>query len=151
MWSYSGDPSSSYKDAVRLLIGDTDESDQLLTDEEINYLISVGGSAEYGAVLAAESISAKLSRLADVKVGELSKSASQQAQAYRRLAEDLRKRFFAFGGVKPIFGGISKSKDRSLDLDTDLVGSPFKDNQFDIPGGPQFKRGKDEKNRFGGY
>ncbi len=138
-WTYSGDPSLSDVDAIRFLIGDTDSSDQLLQNEEINYLLSLGGgSPEYAAFLGAESIAAKFSRLADSKVGELSKSASQQAEGYRRLASDLKARFFATGGVLPSFGGISYDKERTYEMDTDLKSSPFKDGQFDNPGGPQF-------------
>jgi hypothetical protein len=62
---------------------------------------------------------------------------------------DLRRRFYAFGGVLPVFGGISRSKDIELDQDTDLIGSPFVDNQFDIDGGPEFLRGKGHRNRRG--
>lgn len=39
-WSYSGDPSTGDKDEYRFLIGDTDESDQLLSDEEIEYTLA---------------------------------------------------------------------------------------------------------------
>ena len=37
-WEYQG-PSASDKDEVRFLIGDTDVEDQLLSDEEIQYLV----------------------------------------------------------------------------------------------------------------
>lgn len=40
-FTYSGDPSASKLDAVRFALGDTDASQPLLQDEEINYLISM--------------------------------------------------------------------------------------------------------------
>jgi len=43
-WTYSGDPSSSDKDKIRFLIGDTDEFEPIMQDEEINYLIAEHGS-----------------------------------------------------------------------------------------------------------
>ena len=37
-WSYSGDPASSDRDAIRFYIGDTDTTLQLLQDEDIDFL-----------------------------------------------------------------------------------------------------------------
>ena len=37
-WTYSGDPSSSARDAIRFLVGDTDTNDQLVTNEEIAWV-----------------------------------------------------------------------------------------------------------------
>lgn len=42
-WSYGGDPANSPIDAVRFMIGDTDENEQILTDEEIQFLIDTYG------------------------------------------------------------------------------------------------------------
>lgn len=39
-WSYSGDPKSSDIDECRFLIGDTNEAEPIMQDEEIAYLIS---------------------------------------------------------------------------------------------------------------
>ena len=39
-WTYSGNPSSTERDAVRFLVGDTDTNDQLLSNEEIDYLVT---------------------------------------------------------------------------------------------------------------
>lgn len=38
-WSYSGDPSSNELDEYRFLISDTDESDVILQDEEVQYIL----------------------------------------------------------------------------------------------------------------
>ena len=45
-WSYSGNPSSSDLDALRFLIGDTDENAPIMQDEELQYLITEYGSNE---------------------------------------------------------------------------------------------------------
>ena len=42
-WNYSGNPASSKIDEMRFVIGDTNENDPIMQDEEIDYLI-----AEYG-------------------------------------------------------------------------------------------------------
>lgn len=43
-WSYSGNPSDSALDECRFLIGDTNESEPIMQDEEIQYIISNAGS-----------------------------------------------------------------------------------------------------------
>ena len=94
-WTYSGDPSNSTVDEVRFLIGDTDTSDQLLSDEEITYLISVhvDQGASYSNYLAAsascKAIAASLAKKIDKTVGSLSLSLSQKFDHYNQLAEQL--------------------------------------------------------------
>lgn len=92
-WTYSGDPSDSDKDAVRFTVGDTDTTDQLVTDEEIAYLLVVHGAVGMASVGAARAIAAKYSRKADQSrsVGDLSLSQqySQQATSYHHLADHL--------------------------------------------------------------
>lgn len=92
-WSYSGDPSTSPKDEVRFLIGDTSEDDPLLQDGEIAYLLDqCGGSALAAAVAACEGIVAKLSREADMSSGATSISASQRRAHYEGLLAQLQRR-----------------------------------------------------------
>lgn len=43
-WSYSGNPANSQLDKLRFISGDTNEAEQILQDEEIQFLI-----AEYGS------------------------------------------------------------------------------------------------------
>ncbi len=43
-FSYSGDPSASVLDECRFLLGDTDESNPILQDEEIEYIIAQSDS-----------------------------------------------------------------------------------------------------------
>jgi hypothetical protein len=97
-YSYSGDPSDSEVDAVRFLIGDTDASDWLLTDEEIQWTVTVRGNAYIAAPYAAESIGAKLSRESDSSksVGDLSLSKSLSSRAKHFF--DLADRLYAMSG-----------------------------------------------------
>lgn len=90
-WSYNSSLASD-KDKVRLLTGDTDTTDQLLQDEEINYLLTETGNVLLAAGRAARAIAAKFARQADKEVGDLRVSLSQKAEAYRKLADDLEKR-----------------------------------------------------------
>lgn len=43
-FNYSGDPASSTLDECRFLLGDTDENNPILQDEEINYIITQSNS-----------------------------------------------------------------------------------------------------------
>ena len=90
-WTYSGDPASSDRDAVRFLIGDTDSTDQLLQDAEVSFCIAQAGPNLYQAAHdAAYAIASKFSRMATSKsVGDLSLSYSDRAKAFFDLANEL--------------------------------------------------------------
>lgn len=92
-WTYSGNPSSSDRDAVRFLVADTVSTDPLITDEEIAYLLDVYSEAPTAAVGAARAIAAKFSREADQarSIGDLSlnESLSQKSTQYHHLADHL--------------------------------------------------------------
>ncbi len=90
-WTY--DPAlPTDKDKVRFHIGDTDETDQLLQNEEIEYLLNETTNVLLAASRAAKAIAAKFARQADKAVGDLRVSLSQKSQAYFTLAADLEKR-----------------------------------------------------------
>ena len=91
-WTYGGNPAASVIDAIRLEIGDTIEDEQLLQDEELEYFYEEEGSVLGAAARACEAIAAKFAREADLKVGDLSLSASQKAEHYREKAKVLRER-----------------------------------------------------------
>jgi hypothetical protein len=89
-WAYSDDPSSSDKDAVRFMVGDTNQADQQVTDEEINFFLETKGlSVGWAAVAIARHLAAKYARAVDKAVGTLRLSYSQRRNAYRALAADL--------------------------------------------------------------
>jgi hypothetical protein len=74
-WSYSGDPGASALDEVRFVIQDTDSADQLLSDEELAYLITAYDGDPYAAAISAVTVLiGKASRVAEEskKVGDLS-------------------------------------------------------------------------------
>lgn len=92
-WTYSGDPSTSDRDAVRFLVADTDSTDPLINDEEIAYLLAVYTEPPHAATAAARAIAAKFSRQSDQArtVGDLtlSESLSQKSQQYHHLGDHL--------------------------------------------------------------
>ena len=123
-WTYSGDPSSTSRDEVRFLVGDTDTSDQQVTDEEIAWALSENSSNAYmAASVIAHAISAKFSRKADKAVGDLRLSYSQLSKQYADLGTRLRSQG-ALRGVQPYSGGISKA-DKQTQNDDDDYDKPF--------------------------
>ena len=83
-WSYSGNPSSSSTDKVRFLCGDTDTTNQQVSNEEIAFLLSEWNNNAYlSASFACDAISGKYSAKSDSSrsVGDLSISIQYGAQA----------------------------------------------------------------------
>lgn len=89
-WTYSGDPASSAKDLVRFLCGDTDSNMPLLTDEEIQYLLSVESNVRKAAQAACERILAILAKEVDYAIGPEKVQASQRLANYKSLLQALK-------------------------------------------------------------
>lgn len=116
------------KDSVRLLVGDTDEADRQLEDEEIYFFLSQASTDVYAAgAIAARAIAAKYARLVDTTVDETGIRAryDQRQKAYSDLAILLEKQSKQYGSSGtlglPSAGGISESDGLSAALDTDRV------------------------------
>lgn len=129
-WTYSGNPSSSTRDEVRFLVGDTDTTDQLVSDEEIAYSVAEQPTTMLAAALVAQSIASKFARKADKSVGDLSIAYSQQAKAYQDLEKRLRETAARRGSAAPYCGGISVSDKETVDADTDRVQPIFQRAEF---------------------
>jgi hypothetical protein len=135
-WSYSVNPEGNNRDAVRLLIGDTDTNDQQLQDEEVDYFLSLFGVAGASRVVPAairccEALAAKYARQVDTTNQGLSVDASKRSEHYRKLADDLRDLETTVAEV--FLGGSKFSEAKKMDENTDL-----------IP--PVFRRGLDDRN-----
>lgn len=97
-FTYSGDPSTSTRNYVRFLLNDTDSTDALFSDEELNYVISEWNSDAYEAAReCAEILIARFAREADSSsksVGDISvsESYSQKIQHYKELALSIQMR-----------------------------------------------------------
>ena len=91
-WSYSGDPSASPKDAVRFLVGDTQEGVPLAQNEEIEWVLTQYKNIYAAAAQVAISISAFFATQADmVKIGPISEQSNGRALAYANLAMELKR------------------------------------------------------------
>jgi hypothetical protein len=94
-FTYSGDPSTSTRNYVRFLLNDTNSTDALFSDEEINYVVTEwSGDAYEAARELAEILIARFARLADStskSVGDISVSESYSSKIahYQQLANSL--------------------------------------------------------------
>lgn len=129
------------KDAVRLEIGDTDTTDQLLQNEEIlMYLlldcgITTGVLNIYrGAAWCALAVAGHFARKVDKTIGPARLWTSQRQAQYRELHKDLLMRARMFEGV-PYAGGISIADKLAEAVDADRVPPFFHRDMETIPSG----------------
>ena len=85
-------PVFAITDRVRLLIGDTLESDPLISDEELVALLSLAGGITEAAAQASEAIATMLGRRADEISDDIGQRVKygDRAGRYRTLAASLR-------------------------------------------------------------
>lgn len=140
MWTYdvtniNTSSASGRLNAVRLLVGDTDESDQLLQDEELRFALSQNNNNIYKtAAWACQSLAAKFARMVDTQLdGALEQKYSDRIKHYTMLATQMAELGKKSGGslLGISAGGISKVTMELAEADTDRVGPLFKMGQFD--------------------
>lgn len=141
-WSYSGDPSSSSKDAVRFTVGDTDPSDQIFTDAEVNYSLTTYGSVNEAALSLAKAAVAKYAKLFsswEEKNGQKQGERPQQkfAQFKALVLELTAQRGRRVVGIYA--GGISVADKQTQEQAADRVAPAFRvddqDRQGPVGGG----------------
>lgn len=135
-WSYSGDPASSSKDAVRFHTGDTDPKNPVLTDAEINYAIAIEGSIVVAAITCAENGMAKFVRLVSESTTEdkknFKKEWQQRVDGYKTLIAQLKARR-ARGSINLYAGAMSASEKANVDQDPDRVAPDFRKTLHEDP------------------
>ncbi len=131
-WTYGGDPKNSDRDKIRLLVGDTDSSNQLVTDEEIDWALDRESSIFEAAALTAEFVAASFARNPDKQIRDLSVKFSQTISSYRELAEEYKQRSSGQGTWKDLAPGLSQDTKDSYDDDDDLVKPILERDQHEI-------------------
>lgn len=122
-WSYNLQLTAN-KDKLRLMIGDTDQDDPLMSDEELAYLISTHGSLESAAAAVCHSLAAKYARYADKQVGDLRLSLSQRAKQFYEMAKSFTKTAQILAA--PTAGGVYTSDKESWDANESVVKTAIK-------------------------
>lgn len=139
-WSYSLTPPMSNRNIIRTLIFDTDTSDQLLQDEQIDTLIviEVGDpnapiNVHRVAAEAARTIAASFSRQGDQQDGTVRVQFNQRAADYRVRGAELFERGRRSGGI-PYAGGISIGDKMTVAANEDRVRPMFNRDMLTSPG-----------------
>ena len=131
-WTYSGNPANSSSDAVRFLVGDTDTTDQLISNEEIAYLVTVHGNIRRVASESARAIAAKFARLMSRSIGGLQADFSAKYRQYLELADNLLAKD-ELAPVSPFISGFGRSAKEAIELDTDRETTFGRKGQHDNP------------------
>lgn len=121
-------------DLVRILYGDTDEANQLLTDEQLELLTTAAGNNFLAAASAADALSAKYSRSVSFTVEGLSIQNGFKAENYAKLADRLRNQsndYLTGGTLGASVSGVSISEMESVAQDTDRVPNELQSPPFD--------------------
>lgn len=134
-WTYSGDPANSDNDTVRFLVADTDTNDQLISDEEIAYLLDEHGDTMLAAIGAAEQLAYKFAREVSHSGDGLSYSASDLHKHYLAVADRLKQvhRRARAKAARPYAGGISWAERDKDDHDDDLIQTHIRSHDMDNP------------------
>ena len=139
-WSYSASDlntttSSGRINTVRLLVGDTDTTDQLVQNEEITFALSQNGDNVYtSASWICRAIAAKFSRMVTTTLdGALSANYSDKAKQYTQLAIQIEAQAKKLSGkaLGVSGGGISVAAMEVANADPDRVKPAFSVRQFD--------------------
>ena len=104
-YTYSGDPSTSPKDAVRFYLHDRGPDNWLFSDEEINYMIESQGNVWSAAAELAIVQSTKYTDMRDKTVGPLSIKYGEISDRWLKLANSLRSRGSRNAGALAISTG----------------------------------------------
>ena len=141
VWVYGNSPSTSTedgrRDAVRVLVGDTNTNDQQITDEEIFFALNENSKNVYfAAAQAARMVASHYARLVDAKFEGVSTDYHQRQEHYRKLAVVLDQQAKSKGGALgvPAAGGIRVDQVEGAKKDSNRVRSSFRRGQFSYPG-----------------
>jgi hypothetical protein len=140
-WSYdsenldTGTPSGRLN-SVRLLVGDTDTTDQQVQDEEIAFALSQARDNIYSAASwVARVIGSQYSRRVNTALdGALKADYSDLATQYSKLAENLEYQGKKVGGsIGVLAGGITISGINAVRSNTNRVEGSFRRDRFRNP------------------
>ena len=133
--SYSSDPTSSLKDEVRFLIGDT-ASPWSSQDEEINFcLVRFAQNTYLAGGYLCRALAARNSGRGRVSIDGLSIDYTQRSVEWLQLGKELDALANELGqiGALPYSGAISTADGATIDSDTDRIGSKL--NVLEYPTG----------------
>lgn len=132
-WSFD-DTLSTDRDLVRILIGDTNTNDQLMSNESIDKVLTLQTNVNLAAARCCEMIAAKYARQVNTTNMSLSVQAADRYAHYIELATTLRDQDVSeaiqYATIKP--GGLTISEKNTLDADTDARQPSFSIGMDDL-------------------
>ena len=135
-WTYNSDVSTD-RDKVRLLIGDKDTNDQLLSDEEIDFVITQQPNVYYSAAQCCETIAGKFGRDVSTTLEGMSIAKRQRFENYLNMANQLRTMAMRVAPSKPFAASIDKDDKEAYSYheNSNLVQPNFEIEMHDHPEG----------------
>lgn len=132
-FTYSGDPATSARDALRFTLQDTVEALALFQDAELDYALAEhSDNVNTAAIALCLTLSLRFAQELDRAVDRVSESGTAaRAQFYRDLHDTLRARGAVLAGLR--IGGRRHSEKEALESNPDAVQPEFKKDQFDVP------------------
>ena len=138
-WSYDTrllgtDTADRRLNSVRILIGDTDQLDQQITNEEIQFSLSQNNDNIYqSAAFSARTIAAKYARQVNQEIdGTLKADYSDRRIHYMALAEALESQAIKSNELSVSAGGINSFVVDNVENNSRRVKPRFKTGQFDV-------------------
>jgi hypothetical protein len=132
-WTYTGNPASSAKDAVRFTIADTLVENSYVTDEEIAWaLAQSGNNVPSASAIIARALSAQFSTLSDEEIGPLKFKYAERAKNYEKIATRLESQSTSSQvNLSGIYGGgINVADKLQNEQDSSLVQPRLFRDQF---------------------
>lgn len=121
-WNYGGDPLNSQVDRVRMYVGDTDENFKLISDSEIEYMISISSDDLEASYRVALLIKAAVAKYASKSGQGFTEALQQVYDHYDKLAQQLLTQAPI---AIPKAPQLSKDKRDTFKSDTDLPQPQF--------------------------
>lgn len=131
---------------VRLIVGDTETTDQQLQDEEIYWILTITSTMTYAGAACADLLAAKYARQVNTENSALRVTAAERHKHYLALAKRLRDAGpgdipggegfgTVLGGID--VGGASRADVEAIQDDSDNILPSFAVGQDDMPGTTQ--------------
>ena len=141
-WSFNESLSSDV-DKVRLKLGDTDTSDQILQNETISALLTQhSDDIDLATIACCRAIIAKYNRALDRSAAGMSANRSIIVDNYRDLLKELIQANRGNSGAV-YSGSFSRSRKETIEDDSDFILPFAREGEFDYPGTGQNNRDPD--------
>lgn len=119
----SADATTKNRALIRMRLGDTDSESVLLEDEEIEAVLGAVTSVPLATLQCCRVLLGAIARDVDANGAGISTNRSQRTQHYRDLLAELEAEVRT--AVQPYLGGVSISRDRAIEADTDFKRPAF--------------------------